>query len=713
MPFATFLWHFRNIERLFTEQYSMRLRKILLLLGAFILSAVVFFINAATKSVDLETSFLQQVRTVCILLSYLAIYLFITVIKKEKQRGIVQSIGAVALFTGIFLASYLIISFLPLSGFKTRDLTLFPQDYQTVFFSSIISLISGIFAIVVLLFIKDLILYKRKKTTLRNFLILVGSLLAASLSQLVSKPLEESVVTKIFTVIAILMIIVNSFRLAWIAYLPRREKIYSLLYSLLSFFGFLAILIIISNEDGGWTGKGIHYYSSALFTFLQLTSTLGAVYFGMSFSSTLFHLPTAEAFDRKQTEISSLHNLSRLINQVFDLKDLAETATKMTTEVIQAASVWLEIIPTEGSFHKSGLMSYRNISIEEIETILSGEEKSIRKIICQTKKVLMIDDVSSDKRTKHLPKMKKAGSLLVVPLLSHQNVIGILYATKEIEYGFDQDDVDILAGFADQVAIAIENARLIEKSFEKERLQRELMLAQEMQKRLLPQQLPEFTTVDLKAVSSPALEVGGDYYDYVMISDALVGIVIGDVSGKGVGAAFYMAEVKGIFQSLAKIFRSPRDFMIKANESLVTSIDKGSFISLIYSTLNVHTGELIIARAGHCPILFISGSKQEYLKPDGLGLGLKTGKIFEDNIKEKKIMMKSGDVCVFYTDGVTESRSPDGEEFGYERLMDVVNQNKNKTSEEIKEAIIQTVWNYTDAKGYHDDLTIFVVKWLK
>jgi sigma-B regulation protein RsbU (phosphoserine phosphatase) len=690
----------------------MRFRKILLLIGAFVLSAVVFFINAATKSVDLESSFLQQFRTVCILLSYLAIYLFIVIVKKEKQRGVVQSIGAVAVLSGIFLASYLIISLIPLNGFKTRELTLFPQDYQTIFFSSVISLISGIFSIITLLLIKDLILYKRKKTTLRNFLILIGCLLAASLSQLMSKPLEESIVSKIFTVLTILLIIVNSFRLAWIAYLPRREKIYSLLYSLLSFFGFLVILIIISSEDGGWTEKGIHYYSSALHTFLQLTSTLGAVYFGMSFSSTLFHLPTAEAFDRKQTEISSLHNLSRLINQVFDLKDLAETATKMTTEVIQAASVWLEIIPTEGSFHKSGLMSYRNISLAEIETILSGDEKSVRKIICQTKKVLMFDDVSADKRTKHLPKMKKVGSMLVVPLLSHQNVIGILYATKEIEYGFDQDDVDILTGFADQVAIAIENARLIERSFEKERLQRELMLAQEMQKRLLPQQLPVFTTVDLKAVSSPALEVGGDYYDYVMISDALVGIVIGDVSGKGVGAAFYMAEVKGIFQSLAKIFRSPREFMIKANESLVTSIDKGSFISLIYSTLNVQTGELIIARAGHCPILYLSDSTQEYLKPDGLGLGLKTGKIFEDNIKEKKIMMKSGDVCVFYTDGVTESRSPDGEEFGYERLMNVVRENRTKTSEEIKEAIIQTVWNYTDAKGYHDDLTIFVVKWL-
>ncbi len=689
----------------------MRLRKILLLTGAFILSFAVFIINAATKNVDLEASFLQLVRTVCILLSFAAIYFYIQIIKKEKQRGIVQGIGSVAVVAGIFLATYLVISFLPLKGFETRDLTLFPRDYQTIFFSSIISIVSGIFAIVSLLYVKDLVLYKRKKTTLRNFLILVGSLLIASLSQLMNKPLEESVISGIFTGIAVVMIIVNSFRLAWIAYLPRKEKIYSLLYSLLSFFGFLVVLVVLSSEEG-WTEKGIHYYSSALFTFVQLTSTFGAVYFGMSFISTLFHLPTAEAFDRKQTEISSLHNLSRLINQVFDLKDLAETATKMTTEVVEATSVWLEIIPAEGSFHKSGLMSHRNIDEQEIETILSGDEKSVRTIVCQTKKVLMIDDVSSDKRTKHLPKMKKVGSFLIVPLLSHQNVIGILFATKEINYGFDQDDVDILSGFADQVSIAIENARLIERSFEKERLQRELMLAQEMQKRLLPQHLPVFPTVDMKAVSSPALEVGGDYYDYVQIDKELVGIVIGDVSGKGVGAAFYMAEVKGIFQSLAKIFRSPREFMIKANESLVTSIDKRTFISLIYSTININTGELIVARAGHCPILYISSTKKEYLKPLGLGLGLTTGKIFEENIEEKKIMMNSGDVCVFYTDGVTESRSSSGEEFGYERLLNVVDANKHRTSEEIKEAIIQTVWNYTDAQGYHDDLTIFVVKWI-
>lgn len=689
----------------------MRLRKILLIGGVLLFSVSVFIINAATRSIDLENSVILHVRSFLILLSFFLLYVFLQIYKREHPVTIVHNISRAAIFAGVFLFTYLIISLLPLRGFKSEDLKLFPQDYLTIFFSSILSIVAGVFALTTTLYIKDLIFSKRKKTTARNFWIMVGFFLAASLSTLTLKPLEESIISGFLYGLSIVMIVINSFRLAWIAYLPRKEKIYALLYSLLAFFGFLAILVILSISEG-WTQKGIHYYSSPLFVFVQLTTMFGAIYFGMSFISTLFHLPTAEAFDRKQTEISSLHNLNRLINQVFDLKDLAATSTKMVTEVVQASSVWLEILPTEGSPQTNGILSMRNITEEEIRRFMSDEEHSIRWTVCQTKKVLMIDSVEEDKRTKHLPKIKQAETILMIPLLSRDNVIGILYATKDISYGFDHDDVDILTGFGDQVAVAIENARLIERSLEKERLQRELLLAQEMQKRLLPQHLPEFPTVQMRAVSSPALEVGGDYYDVAHIGKGLVGIVVGDVSGKGVGAAFYMAEVKGIFQSLTKIYQSPKQFLIHANEALISSIDRRSFISLVYSTLNTATGELIIARAGHCPILYVTADSREYLRPRGLGLGLKSGKIFSDAVEEEKIMMKYGDVCVFYTDGVTESRSSGGEEFGYDRLLSIVDNNKEKSAEEIKEAIIQSVWNYTDEKGYHDDLTIFVIKWV-
>ncbi|MEW6061100.1 MAG: PP2C family protein-serine/threonine phosphatase, partial [Bacteroidota bacterium] len=163
---------------------------------------------------------------------------------------------------------------------------------------------------------------------------------------------------------------------------------------------------------------------------------------------------------------------------------------------------------------------------------------------------------------------------------------------------------------------------------------------------------------------------------------------------------------------LAKIYSSPKEFLIKANEALVSSIDKRSFISLIYATLHTTTGELTIARAGHCPLLYVSSEHHQFIKPVGLGLGMKAGNIFNDTIEEQRMMMNPGDVCVLYTDGVTESRSASGEEFGYERLKDVVLAARHRSADDIKEAIIQNVWQYTDAQGYHDDLTIFVIKWL-
>ncbi|MEW6062596.1 MAG: GAF domain-containing protein, partial [Bacteroidota bacterium] len=530
----------------------MRLRKLLLLSGAIVSSVVVFIINTASKNVDLGDMMMLYLRTALVIVSFLFIYFYLQIYKREHPRNVVQNIASVALMAGIFLTVYLIVSLLPHKGFEIRQLKLFPLDYLTIFFSSILSVVAGIFGIATVLFIKDLVLYKRKKTSTRNYWILIGCFTLASLAAITRRPLEDTVWSAVFSGLAVVMIIVNSFRLSWIAYLPRKQKVYALLYSLLAFFGFLVILVILSIQDAQ-TQKGIQFYSSSLFTFVKLSSTFGAVYFGMSFISTLFHLPTAEAFDRKQTEISSLHNLSRLITQVFALNDLADTATKMVMEVVQASSTWLEIIPADGSVQQNGIVSARKISEDQLRLFLGSGGNELRTAVLQSKKVMMVDDVESDRRTKHLPKLKQIGSMLIIPLLSHGNVIGILYATKEISFGFDQDDVDILTGFADQVAIAIENARLIEKSLEKERLQRELLLAQEMQKRLLPQRLPTFPTVEMRAISSPALEVGGDYYDVVQINHDRIGIVIGDVSGKGVGAAFYMAEVKGIFQSLAKI----------------------------------------------------------------------------------------------------------------------------------------------------------------
>jgi sigma-B regulation protein RsbU (phosphoserine phosphatase) len=236
------------------------------------------------------------------------------------------------------------------------------------------------------------------------------------------------------------------------------------------------------------------------------------------------------------------------------------------------------------------------------------------------------------------------------------------------------------------------------------------MLAQEMQKKLLPQVLPQFSSLELDAASTPAFEVGGDYYDVVELDNDRIGIIVGDVSGKGVSAAFYMSEVKGIFQALSRLHHSPKDFIVKANEALLGSFDKRSFISLIYAIVDIHTGKVLLVRAGHCPLLLVSQQQGSYVRPGGMGIGLSKGDVFASSIEEETIQLRAGDVFVLYTDGVTEARCGE-DEFGYDRLMKAVTHNSEKSATAIKGHVLDTVSAFTGQQSNHDDLTLVVMKW--
>jgi serine phosphatase RsbU (regulator of sigma subunit) len=328
-------------------------------------------------------------------------------------------------------------------------------------------------------------------------------------------------------------------------------------------------------------------------------------------------------------------------------------------------------------------------------------------------KALLIEDLWTDRRTKHLKeKGFPRGSMLTVPLLSHGKLIGVLHATKDYQNAFDQDDIDVMTTFADHVSIAIENSRLITKSIERERLHQEMMVAQRMQKRLLPQTLPNLSMVEFAAVSESSMEVGGDYYDIINLSDGKIGIVVGDVSGKGVSAAFYMSEVKGIVMSLSRICATPRELLSRANETLLETLEKNMFISAIYGMLDVRSAELTLARAGHCPVIYMSNNSVELIRSTGIGLGLTNSTQFMEATEERAIKLNPGDMCIFYTDGITESRNAEMEEYGYERLMQIAGKCAHCSAEQMKEHILTSVQTFIGEGTYNDDVTLIVMKWL-
>ena len=706
----------------------MKLRRVLYTGGIGLLLLLVLILDVIRKSVDLDIAGIGFFRGLLILGAFVLLYLLLDLVFPTRDQNPVKRMG-LTLVASVVMVVIGIGGLMTLDGgFDSKEYRLLPLGYGSLFLATLVSVSFGVFALGILRFLRDLALYKRKRGTQRNLLIFVGLMMLTSVSTVSLRPLDREIYVSILYAFAVVAAIVNSFRLSWIVYLAKREKVFGLVYSFFLFGIFIGLNILIQSSA---ISKALLYYSYPLREFTSLVCVFGNIYFGMAFVSTLFHLPTAEAFDRKTSELSSLHNLSKLVTQAFDFKELIDTVTTMTLEVCEATGCWIELIdhgegggretPEEdavvvhtgpvGSYHVR-IAGLKNTTREEIAVLLPAGERTVRDDLLEERAPIIVDDVRRDPRFKRTTRAPlRTGSLVVVPLLSHADVIGILYATKDTEHGFFKDDVDVISAFADQATIAIENSRLFRKSLERERLIREMMLAQEMQRKLLPQSLPQYATVQLSASSTPAFEVGGDYYDVAELDEHRLGVIVGDVSGKGVSAAFYMSEVKGIFQSLSKLHRSPKVFVEKANEALLGSFDRRSFISLIYAIVNCLSGQVLLVRAGHCPLLLISGGGGSYVRPQGMGIGLGDGTVFSSSITEESIQLAPGDVCVLYTDGVTEARRGD-EEFGYERLMETVLSVRSQSAMEIKDHVLATVKAFTDQEVSHDDLTLFVLKWL-
>ena len=702
-----------------------KLKKVFLISAASSLLLVVFILDVIRRSVEIEAGWIVFVRDILVLIAFGIFYLLIESLWRKNQNPAKKLGFALVLSLIVGVASSLLF-FISQSGFDVKNYLLIPLGFDSIVWSNIYGVVLSITMLVVFLVIRDIIFSKRRKVTRRYFIILLVFIVLTSLSTFLTRPMETSVIRSVLFGLTVVAMFFNSIRLSWIVYLTKREKIFSIVYGFLLFGIFLAFNIVTSSGESE-VGKALLFYSPPLQSFVHTVSLFASIYFGMMFVSTLFHLPTAEAFDRKFSEVTSFHNLSRLVTQVFDFNELVDTVTSMTLEVCEAKSTWLEIIQIPSKKHEvhnpngnsnspkqAVTVSLKNISQEDSQTIMTSGGEFLRDSIINGRKPIVIDNVKEDVRTKNfIINKNRFNSIAIVPLLSHETVIGILYATKEVEYGFDKDDIEVISSFADQAAIAIENSRLIEKSIERERLMREMLLAQDMQKRLLPQQLPRLKEIEIEALSTPAFEVGGDYYDFTQLDDDHLGILVGDVSGKGVSAAFYMAEMKGIFQSLSKIYREPRDFLIHAHKTLTGTIDKRSFISIIYAVVHLPSGKMKIARAGHCPMLFVSQGLGKYIKPMGLGLGMGSSDFFERTIAQEEVQLSAGDLVVFYTDGVIEAHPGNGDEYGYDRLLKVVQTSCYKSAVDVRDAIIVAVDNHMNHETPEDDLTIVVMRWNK
>ena len=298
-------------------------------------------------------------------------------------------------------------------------------------------------------------------------------------------------------------------------------------------------------------------------------------------------------------------------------------------------------------------------------------------------------------------------SEMVAPIISNTEVIGVFDLESDELDAYSEDDLEVLMLLASQVAIIIEKVMLHEQLIEKKRLEGQLEVARQVQLQLLPAKDPQLDGYDISAYNFPTEEVSGDYYDWVKIYDDQIGLVIADVSGKGVPAALLMAFLRASLRAATHIGYSPHISMAKVNYLLWESIERNQFVTAFYGILDVTNKTLTYTNAGHNPPLLLDkDGNSKFIERGSLPLGM-----FKDTrYHEYYLTTEPGEVLVLYTDGATEAQSPQGEEFGRDRLAEAVKANRQLGARDLIAAVQQEVVEWTGGVGAGDDVTFFVIK---
>jgi serine phosphatase RsbU (regulator of sigma subunit)/pSer/pThr/pTyr-binding forkhead associated (FHA) protein len=299
-------------------------------------------------------------------------------------------------------------------------------------------------------------------------------------------------------------------------------------------------------------------------------------------------------------------------------------------------------------------------------------------------------------------------SVLAVPLGVGERIFGMIYADSPLATSrFTEDQLKVLTTLGSVAAIRVENARLLEEHLEQERFERELQLAREIQQRFQPTAPPAVPGFELQGISFPSYQIGGDYYDFILCADGRLVVALGDVSGKGTSAALLMSSLHAAVHAQVASCRPITESIGAVNRYLADNTPANRFVTLFYAELDPRTGSLSFINAGHNPPLIAhEGGTLEHLAAGGLPLGI----VPDYDYREGRTQLRHGDVLVAYSDGVTETQNPKGDEFGTARLQEVISQNIECSAAAIRDKIEAALSTFAQGTPAVDDITLLIVK---
>ena len=407
-----------------------------------------------------------------------------------------------------------------------------------------------------------------------------------------------------------------------------------------------------------------------------------------------------------------LLEITKKISRSLDLEEVLAQVMNTLDSLLPYDAAGIYIIRRDPHVSEGGTSSLvfhaeavRGYDIEELMELRLKLGEGLIGWVAQTGEAVVVRDVREDQR--YVNARKETRSEVVAPIISNDSVIGVFDLESDEVGAYDEEDRQLLMLLASQVAIIVEKAMLHEQLVEKKRLEAQLEVARQVQLALLPERDPEVEGFDISAYNFSTEEVSGDYYDFVKPYEDQIGLVIADVSGKGVPASLLMAFLRASLRSAIHVGYAPNVAMAKVNYLLWESIEPHQFVTAFYGMLDATNRTLAFVNAGHNPLLVLNpDGSPRFVERGGLPLGL-----FKDTrYYEYYLPIDPGQILVLYTDGATEAQSPEGVEYGRTRLVEAVRRSRDRRAREMIDYIYNDIFEWSGGRGATDDVTFVIVK---
>jgi sigma-B regulation protein RsbU (phosphoserine phosphatase) len=415
-----------------------------------------------------------------------------------------------------------------------------------------------------------------------------------------------------------------------------------------------------------------------------------------------------DASDNAADRFALLYRLSQAFNSSLDLD---EVLNRVMDEVILATNAergYVTLREPDGElvFRIARGMDHTTIKDPQFQISHSVVEE-----VAQNGKPVLTSNAQEDERFSSRQSVMFLGlrSIICAPLKIKDFVTGVIYVENRIQAGiFTQADLELLGAIAGSAAIAIENARLYQVAVEKGRMERELQMAYRVQSSLIPEATPDIAGWKFATHWQPAREVAGDYYDFIPSQNDRMGLVIADVTDKGMPAALFMALTRSIVRACLDQASVPAEGLTKANRFICADSTSDMPVTLFYGLLDPIQGELTYVNAGHNPPIHFRAAQDEFIKltPTGMFLGFDDEATYEQRLQ----VIKPGDFVVFYTDGVTDAINAEEQLFGQERFESLLADHRTASAAAILGTIKDAIKDFTGGTAPYDDITLLVAK---